>query len=288
MARASTAAANDTGDVDELFAVPPEKFVAARDAAVAALKERGDKKAAAELKAIKRPTPSAWLVNALVRGAPKEVEAAFEAGDALMKAQGRVLAGASPAEMQTAMKHVRDAIGRAMKRARAIAADNERKLTTDLTRRVTHTLRSAALDPRLRELVLAGRLTTDPAVDEVEPLAEVKVPKRIEKPAAPAAGSAKRPKGPTAAEKRAAEREKARAELEAKKAAEREARERLKAEVAEAKEAADEAHRALANAEAEERRARAAADEAEREVKRLRHAYEKAAERHERAKKRLL
>lgn len=288
MARASTAAANDTGDLDQLWSVPPEKFVAARTAAVAALKAAGDAKGAAALKAVKRPTPSAWLVNALVRTAPEHIEELFAAGDGLMKAQGRVLAGADPSEMHAAMKKVRDAVGRAMKRARAILAEHGRTPTADLTRRVTHTLRSASLDRSLRDLVLAGRLTADPSVDEVEALTDVRVPKRVATPKKePKKKADPKPKGPTAAERRNAERDRARAEREAARAAEREARERLRAEIAEAEGAVEDARRALANAETDERRARSAAADAAKEVARAKKALQAATDKHARAKKRL-
>lgn len=285
----STAAANDSGELDELWAVPPEKFVAARNAAVTRARDEGDAKRAAELKALKRPTPSAWLVNALVRTAPKEVDAVFRAGDALIGAQGRVLAGADPDEMHAAMRSVREAIGRAIKRARAILAENGRKPTADLIRRVTATLRSASLDRRVREVVLAGRLASDPGADEVEALAEVRVPKRVV-----AKPTKKEPARPAAREDHAAKKhaerqaraQRAREEREAKQRAAREARERLRAEVAAAADAAEEARRALARAEAEERRARTAAEDASRAVEHAKRALTVARERHARAKKR--
>jgi len=278
VARASTAPANDTGELDELWSVPPEKFVAARDAAVKALRDAGDTKAAAELKNVKRPSPSAWLVNQLVRSAPKEVEALFDAGDALMKAQGRVLAGADPSEMHTAMREVRQATARAMKRANAILAEHGRKPTADLTRRVTHTLRSASLDRSLREVVLTARLTTDPSVDEIEALADVRVPGRVAHKKEP------EPKRPSAREESAAKRA---AEREAKKTAEREAREKRRAEAEAAAAEVDEARRAVSSAEADERRARAAAEEAKRELARARKALKVATAKHQRVLGRL-
>ncbi len=247
--RVSTAAANDSGELD-LWSVPPEKFVAARNAAIERARAAGDTATAAELKALRRPTPSAWLVNALVRTAPKEIEAVFRAGDALIAAQGRVLAGADPDEMHTAMRAVREAIARAMKHARALLAEHGRKPTTDLVRRVTATLRSASLDRHLRQTVLEGKLTRDPSVDEVEALTDVRVPKRV------AARHAKKPEKKKPPSRRAEE------QREAKKRAEREARERLRAEVEAAEAAAEEAARVVEQAKraltiARERHARA-------------------------------
>ena len=271
-----------------MWSVPPDQFVAARNAAIAERKAAGDVKGAAALKAMKRPSPSAWLVNALVRGASKEVEALFRAGDTLIAAQGRVLGGADPDVMHAAMRGVREATGRALKQARAILAEHGRKPTADLTRRVTHTLRSASLDRRLRDVVLEGTLTSDPSADDLEALAEVKIPKRVARPKKPArkGEDVAKQKREAARAEREAKQARAREEREAKKRAAHEAREKLRAEVTEAAEAAEEARRALARAQAEERRAKAAAAEAAHEVQRAKKALTTAEQRHARAKKR--
>src|SRR4029453_1473662 len=59
---------------DELFGLPPEEFVAARDDLARRLKREGDAKAAARIKALRRPPLSAWAVNRLARqhGAPPD------------------------------------------------------------------------------------------------------------------------------------------------------------------------------------------------------------------------
>lgn len=260
MSRASTHAANDTDE--DLWTVPPERFVAVRNALA---------KKQPELKKLKRPSPSAWLVNVLVHTARKEVSAVFEAGDALHKAQGRVLAGADPSELQDAMRGVRDAINVAWKRARAILSEHHRKPTPDLTRRVTHTLRSAAIDKRLREVVEEGHLEADPAGDDVDALADVKVPATVKKHGrvTPAA----RPDRAAGRQRQLAEkREAARAAREEKARLAREAREQLKREAA--------------AAEAEERRARGELDEAMKALERAKAAHKRAHAAHARAKKR--
>src|SRR4051812_44776528 len=53
--------------VDDLFALDPSEFTAARDRLVAELREAGDKGAAAEVKALRRPTVTAWALNQLAR-----------------------------------------------------------------------------------------------------------------------------------------------------------------------------------------------------------------------------
>ena len=60
-------------DADDLYRLAPEDFTAARDAAAKQARADGDRDGAAALKALRRPTVSAWLLNALVRTAPELV-----------------------------------------------------------------------------------------------------------------------------------------------------------------------------------------------------------------------
>lgn len=277
--RASTTAANDSapdatanGGVDELFVVPPERFVAARNALVARLNAEGDDAAAAEVKALERPSPSAWLIDVLVRRAHPKLEALFRAGDALHGAQHRVLVGDAPETLQTATRAVRDALGRAVDEARRVLRESGRRENAALMRRVSTTLRTAAIDRRVREQVLTGRLTADPIEDEDAFLAEVAGAPRAKPPKKHA--EAKKHVGPKPAHERTTRRraaeEKRRAAAEEKRAREARAHaERKQKLVRDAEEALREVDRARAarnEAEAEARRARLAAQKAERAV----------------------
>jgi hypothetical protein len=46
--------------VDRLYALPPDQFIASRDAAAAAAKAAGETKLAADIKRLRKPTVSAW------------------------------------------------------------------------------------------------------------------------------------------------------------------------------------------------------------------------------------
>lgn len=74
-----------TGHVVDLYALPPEEFTAARDSAA---------KRDPTLKALRRPTVSAWLVNLLVRREPTLVEQLLSLGVRLAQAQRSGAAGA--------------------------------------------------------------------------------------------------------------------------------------------------------------------------------------------------
>jgi hypothetical protein len=68
---------------DELYALPPEDFTAARDAAA----KTAEPAARKEIQALRRPTVSAWLVNRLAREQPDLLEQLLQLGPALAEAQ---------------------------------------------------------------------------------------------------------------------------------------------------------------------------------------------------------
>jgi hypothetical protein len=89
--------------VDELFRVPPEEFTGARDRLARELSDSGDRDAAKEVKALRRPTAAAWAVNAAVRRKPELVAALLEAADRLRAAQRRAASGLSAEDYRQAM-----------------------------------------------------------------------------------------------------------------------------------------------------------------------------------------
>ncbi|MGZ3423876.1 MAG: hypothetical protein ACXVEE_38795 [Polyangiales bacterium] len=150
-------------DVDELYLTPPDRFVAARNALA---------KTHPEVKSLKRPSPSAWLLNVLARKHEKTLEGVFRAGAALQAAQDRVLAGGSAELIQTATRDLRSAIAHALDDGRAILAAHGRKEDEALLKKVSSILRAASVDAQLRAAVQSGRLLADPAEDEDEPSLE--------------------------------------------------------------------------------------------------------------------
>ncbi|MBY8851954.1 hypothetical protein K7G98_28190, partial [Saccharothrix sp. MB29] len=72
---------------DELYALPPAEFVAARDAHARLAADRGDKALAKRISALRKPTASAWALNLLAREAPADLAAAVALGDELRTAQ---------------------------------------------------------------------------------------------------------------------------------------------------------------------------------------------------------
>src|SRR4051794_25351488 len=136
---------------DELYALPPEDFVAARDALAKAAP--ADDRAA--IKSLRRPTVAGWLANQLVRRSAPQVEALLDVGARLRAAQ----AGGRGDELRTLATERRTATQALLTTARAIAAESGRPLTADLQSAVAGTLDAAVADGALAAELRAGRLT---------------------------------------------------------------------------------------------------------------------------------
>jgi hypothetical protein len=71
----------------ELYLVPPARFVAARDQVVRQARAAGHRDLARELQVLRRPTLSAWLINALTRHQRARMQQLFALGRELRQAQ---------------------------------------------------------------------------------------------------------------------------------------------------------------------------------------------------------
>jgi hypothetical protein len=90
------------GSIQELYAIAPERFVAARDALAKDLKDAGRTEDAAAVKKLRRPSVVAWAVNAAAREHSDAVEALLEAGNELRRAQRKTLSVAGTDELRRA------------------------------------------------------------------------------------------------------------------------------------------------------------------------------------------
>jgi hypothetical protein len=138
-------------DAEDLYRLTPEDFTAARDAAAKQARADGDREAAAALKALRRPTVSAWLLNTLVRQESDLVEQLLELGPVLAQAQ----AGGDAAALRTVGEQRRQLVGAVVGRAVALAG---RPVTAALRDEVAATLEAALADPASAEAVRSGRL----------------------------------------------------------------------------------------------------------------------------------
>ena len=142
--------------VDRLYELPPEKFIAARDDAVAEARRVGDRATATAIGRLRRPTVAAWLVNLLARRAPDLVGELFSLGEALRAAQ-HDLHGDRLRELSIQR---RAAVGGLVGKARQLAIQAGRSGRENLPlAEVEATLTAALAEPDVADAVRAGTLT---------------------------------------------------------------------------------------------------------------------------------
>jgi hypothetical protein len=239
---------------DELYAVPPEEFIALRTERQDAAKADGDKALAKEIGGLPKPSAAAWAANLLVREHREEIESLVELGTLLREAQ-ESLAGDQLRALDIQRRQLIAALTR---QARALANERGHPVSTTVATQVEETLRAAMTDPEAGEALLSGRLTSAMSYSGMgttvsRPDLRLVRPPRPERPEKPAKAPAERKQpGESAADRRAREQEERR----------RAAEEKRQRELARAREAAEEAVAA-----AEE--AASAAEEQRREVDEL-------------------
>lgn len=266
-------------ELDRLHGLPLDEFTAARNALARDLRKAGDRAAADQVKALPKPSISAWVVNQLARRKRMQMRSLLTAGERLRTAQEELLRGGSRDELQEAFERQREVVAALMESAEEVLRSAGHPATDSTLERVRGTLSSAARDDEGKRLVEEGRLT-----DDLDPTGFG--------PLAPGTGAARkaptRPKRVPAAGKRKAAPPKGRGdEAAARKERIEEARrevDRLRAEVNErkagARRAESEAKKAVRAAEA----ATKAAEKKEKELELLGTRLEAAKEALERAR----
>jgi hypothetical protein len=146
--------------VDELYGLPLERFVADRHLLVRQLRRDGRRKEASRVAALAKPSIVAWAVNQVVRTRPEQTAALWRAGDAVLDAQARVVAGeGSGVELRAAVEAERAALQPLAEAARGLVTGAGRFLAEQHVQALVETLHAAAVDPALRDEVADGRLT---------------------------------------------------------------------------------------------------------------------------------
>ncbi len=131
----------DDGRVD-LYGLPPEDFTAARDEAA---------KAEPALKALRKPTVSAWVVNTLVRRDPRLLDELAALGSSLAEAQQNGQATA----IRELGEQRRQLVAAVTRQALALVG---RDVSPAVRTEVEATLEAALADPASAEAVRTGQL----------------------------------------------------------------------------------------------------------------------------------
>ncbi len=146
-------------DPSELYGLPLERFVPERSALAKALRSAGERERAAEVAAKRKPSLAAWAVNQLVRTQGRTIADLFEAGDQLQRAQAELLAGRADGHtLREAADRQRALVDQLTRRAQGLLSSEGHALSAAMLERVRATLAAAALEPDARALVTEGCL----------------------------------------------------------------------------------------------------------------------------------
>jgi hypothetical protein len=145
-------------EVDRLYRLPLDEFTSARNDLAQRLKRAGQKDAAADVQALRKPTVPVWAINQVAHEHGKDVTALIEASDELRTAQERALGGGDSDQLRSAASAEREALRKLTDHAQELLGHDAPAATLE---RVASTLRAAALAPETRDLLKSGRLSEE-------------------------------------------------------------------------------------------------------------------------------
>lgn len=157
---------------DELYGLDLGDFTPTRDARAKELKGTD---LAAPVKALRKPSTAAWVINLLVRHETEQVDQVLAVGAALREAQ----AAMSGEELRALTRQRRQLTAAVTTQARAVARERGLKVTAAVADQVEATLTAAMVDEGCAAAVRSGLLVTALAatgVDEVDLAGAVAVP----------------------------------------------------------------------------------------------------------------
>lgn len=160
---------------DELYGLRLADFTPARDAKAKELK--GDD-LGKQVKALRKPSTAAWVVNLLVRREHEQVDQVVSVGAALRDAQ----ASMSGEELRALTRQRRQLTAAVTTQARRLATEEGLKVTQAVADQVEATLTAAMIDENCGKALRSGLLVaalTATGVDEVELATAVAVPEAL-------------------------------------------------------------------------------------------------------------
>jgi hypothetical protein len=173
-------------DVDALFRLPLAEFTGARNALAAQLKKSGRGDEAAYVKALVKPSVSAWAVNQLYWNHRDEFDQLIASGERFHKAQTSRIAAKS-ADMRAALDARREALTLLAEFATSLLRDAGHNPAPETVHRITTTLEAISAYASRSDAPRPGRLTQDvdpPGFELFGSSSSVAVmPKSREKPA---------------------------------------------------------------------------------------------------------
>jgi hypothetical protein len=148
-------------ELDRLFGLPLDAFVAARDEAVRRLKRNGDPGAAERLGALRKPSVPAWAVNQVARKHPDRLGRLLERGTRQRAAHRAAVAGGGRAGLADAARDERAAVSELVELAAKELEIAGRTVSEAVRERIAGVLHAAARGEPGADLVRRGRLLRD-------------------------------------------------------------------------------------------------------------------------------
>jgi hypothetical protein len=147
--------------LDVLYGLPLADFTGARDELARDLRREGLSDEAKAVKALRKPTITAWTLNLLARRRPEVIERLLATGKRLRTSQRELLAGGDRSALQRASAEERELVAELTRDATAVAGEAGTSVTGALEERIRNTLHAAALDERTAAELAAGRLVRE-------------------------------------------------------------------------------------------------------------------------------
>lgn len=141
---------------DELYRLPPEEFVIARDKRALDFRDQGDRRLADAVHQLRRPSQAAWLVNLLARERGRELDDLLRLSGDLRSAQEQ-LRGEELRQLSGQRQRV---IAALVGTARRLANEAGNPVRDRVGQEVEETLYAALADTQVGSVVRAGRLTS--------------------------------------------------------------------------------------------------------------------------------
>jgi hypothetical protein len=151
---------NDLDDVDALYSLPLTEFTAARDALAKALKKSGQADEAQRVKALAKPSISAWAVNQLYWKHREAFDRLMATGQQFRESQASQLAG--NVVEKTFGDERRRALSDLSRLAANLMQEAGHNATADIIRRITSTLEAMSAYVSLPGAPHYGRLAARP------------------------------------------------------------------------------------------------------------------------------
>jgi hypothetical protein len=140
---------------DELYALSPQEFTAARNVREKEAKTLGDRQLAAAIRQLGKPSIAAWLTNQLVRQHSEQIEPLLDVGAGLREATATLRGD----RLRDLGKQQHQLVYALMQQGRALAHAAGHQVSDDTARGVEDTLHAALADESAADQLRAGRLT---------------------------------------------------------------------------------------------------------------------------------